>query len=109
MNAMSGQEGNQMGFLESDSNLKKIQFHALTSLSQNPAVATLFSSRNVIYLLTGDYESNQLTVHTWKNSSLKTIQIIENDFAISSRQSNFLYNDVNSFTQNYIISLPFLH
>ena len=109
MNAISGQEGNQMGFLELDSNLKKIEFHALQSLSQNIAVATLFSSRSVIYFMTGDYESNQLTVNTWKNSSLKTIQIIENDFAIISRQSNFLYNKVNSFTHNYVISLPFLH
>ena len=97
-----------MGFLEADSNLKKIEFHALQSLSQNIAVATLFSSRSVIYFMTGDYESNQLTMYTWKNSSLKTIQIIENDFAIISRQSNFLYK-VNSFTHNYVISLPFLH
>ena len=109
MNAISGQEGNQMGFLEADSNLRKIEFHALQSLSQNTAVATLFSSRSVLYFMTGDYESNQLTVYAWKNSSLKTIQIIENDFAIISRQSNFLYNNVNSFTQNYVISLPFLH
>ena len=105
---ISDQEDVTMGFLEFDSALQNIQLHPLKSLSKNTAVATLFSSRSMVYLITGEYESFQLTIHTWRKSCLDTIQTITNDFSIISKFKNSL-GRLSSLTHNYVISMPLLH
>ena len=65
------------GVLEFDSNLNNIQLHLLKRSNEIDEVeGTLFSSRSMIYLITGSYDSSQLTVHIWKNSSMDAIQVI---------------------------------
>ena len=81
------------GVLEFDSNLNNIQLHLLkTSKEIDEVEGTLFSSRSMIYLITGSYDSSQLTVHIWKNSSMDAIQIIETTYETTSTPNPMRHN-----------------
>ena len=81
------------GVLEFDSNLNNIQLHLLkTSNEMDEVEGTLFSSRSMIYLITGSYDSSQLTVHIWKNSSMDAIQIIETIHEPTSTPNQMRHN-----------------
>ena len=81
------------GVLECDSNLNNIQLHFLkTSNGIEEVEGTLYSSRSMIYLITGSYDSSQLTVHIWKNSSMDAIQIIETSHETTP---NHIYHNGN--------------
>ena len=93
------------GVLECDSNLNNIQLHFLkTSNEIDEVEGTLFSSRSIIYLITGSYDSSQLTVHIWKNSSMDAIQIIETTHETTST-SNHIYQ----MRHNFMLSTSWIY
>ena len=91
------------GVLEFDSNLNNIQLHLLKrSNGIDEVEGTLFSSRSMIYLITGSYDSFQLTVHIWKNSSMDAIQIIENTHETKPKGPN-------QMRHNFMVSTSWIY
>ena len=93
------------GVLEFDSNLNNIQLHLLKRSNEIDEVeGTLFSSRSMIYLITGSYDSFQLTVHIWKNSSMDAIQIIETTHETKPKGDN-----IYQMRHNFMVSTSWIY
>ena len=93
------------GVLEFDSDLNNIQLHLLKRSNENDQMeGTIFSSRSMIYFITGSYDSSQLTIHMWKNSSMDPIQIIETTHEIIPKA------DVTfRMRHNFMLSTSWIH
>ena len=93
------------GVLEFDSNLNNVQLHLLkTSKEIDEVEGTLFSSRSMIYFITGSYDSSQLTVHIWKNSSMDAIQIIE-----TTHETTATPNYIYQMRHNFMLSTSWIY
>ena len=97
----------QIGMLEFDSSLENIRFYALPTApgSGSHTEATMFTTRGMVYLIKAAYEPPQLSVYMWNNSSMDLIQTIQ----ISHDLSTKIEYAYNSYNNNFMLSIPFIH
>ena len=90
----------EQGILEFDSSMQNVQQYPLENYGGSETiVSTLFSSKNMVFFITGSVDSPQFSVSLWRNSTIENIQMIENPIHGTAD---------DAFEHNYMVSTTFL-
>ena len=100
-------ESKKIGVLDFDSSMTSIRSLALTNLDKT-VVSCLFSSRSMVYLITGKGRSSQLTLHLWQNETMIPTQDINIGIAPLTDTTDKL-NTYTQFEQTFMLSISFIH
>ena len=101
-------ESKKIGVLDFDSSITSIRSLALTNLDEETVVSCLFSSRSMVYLITGKGRSSQLTLHLWQNETMIPTQDINIGIAPLTDTTDKLYT-YTQFEQTFMLSISFIH
>ena len=104
-------ESKKIGVLVFDSSMTGIKSLPITDLDET-VVSSLFSSRSMVYLMTGKRNSSLLSLHLWQNETMIPMQDI--NIGIAPNTSKIITDTypptyIDTFEQTFMLSLPFLH